>query len=274
MVGSLAQIIALATYGNAYIETGSIPTDFDTSNTTFQFCNMVDFREIKKVSPSSEREERVIALSPHEWFEYLKTGNCKYLRLYYEGSKDKSITKDYKRAGFVGGGGVWFIEAVYNNHSNYWAARWDFTNENVEDRKNWTVKYGLLAERQHTRNIQIDMQLAKDGLKHVLTEITDFALRQDMKFWADIFKKAESILDSASPEENFYHKDLVPIDSYPLSAKQIIFSAGTAWVFGGMGSWNDQGFGDKGENDTYERLSEQLYSKIIEAIIAGINTAN
>jgi predicted butyrate kinase (DUF1464 family) len=52
-------------------------------------------------------------------------------------------------------------------------------------------------------------------------------------------------------------------------ARQLVFSAGSAWVFGGMGSWNDVVFDKDEDNETYERLSEQLYTRINEAIIAG-----
>jgi hypothetical protein len=57
-----------------------------------------------------------------------------------------------------------------------------------------------------------------------------------------------------------------------LTSKQIIFSAGSAWVFGGMGSWNDLGFDSKEDNKTCERLSERFYSNINKAIIVGANT--
>ena len=93
-----------------------------------------------------------------------------------------------------------------------------------------------------------------------------------MQSWAEQFEKSRAILDSISPEDSYYHKDLIQLENYSLTAKQILFSAGSAWVFGGMGSWNDLGFDRKEDNDTYDRLSSQLYSMINEAIIAGINT--
>lgn len=37
MTGPLAQIIALAAFGNDYLANGRIPTGFDNTNTTFQF---------------------------------------------------------------------------------------------------------------------------------------------------------------------------------------------------------------------------------------------
>jgi len=49
MTGTLAQIIALTAFGNDFLKNGTLPTDFNTANTTFQFCNKVDFREFKNL---------------------------------------------------------------------------------------------------------------------------------------------------------------------------------------------------------------------------------
>jgi len=272
MTGILAQVIALTTYGNDYLINGKIPAKFDFENTTFQFCNKVDFREFKKPIFSSELKEKVVAQNPTEWFKYLKDDGCKHLRLYFESSKDQSLAKDHKLAGMVGGGGVWLIETIYDNYSNYWRNRWEVTDKNAIDRKIWSVSYGMIAKKQYTSNLQIDNQSVREKLKQTLTEIADFAFKQNLQNWGELFEEAKATLDSASPEKNYYHKDLIPLENYSLTAKQILFSAGSAWVFGGMGSWNDLGFEKKEDNDTYDRLSEQLYSKINEAIIAGTNT--
>ena len=272
MTGTLAQIIALTAFGNDFLKNGTIPTDFNTANTTFQFCNKVDFREFKKLFFFLKPKETVIANNPTEWFQYLKSDGCKHLRLYFEYSKDQSFAKDHKLAGLVGGGGSWLIEAVYDNHSNYWANRWEVTNQNATDRKIWAVNYGMTVKKQHISNLQIDNQKIKEKLRKTLTEIADFAFRQDLKSWGEQFDKAKLTLDSLTPESGYYHTDLIPVDKYSMTAKQIIFSAGSAWVFGGMGSWNDLGFDSKEDNETYDRLSEQLYSNINEAIIAGTNT--
>ena len=271
MTGTLAQIIALTTYGNAYVKNGTIPDNFSTANTTFQFCNKIDFWEFRKRFFFSKPKEEVIAGDPAEWFEYLKAGGCRHLRLYFEHSKDQSQIKDYKMSGFVGGGGTWFIEAIYDKYSNYWTNRWQ-ANEKATDNKVWTVSYGTILTRQRTINLQIDNEGIKSRLRQTLAEIADFAFKQDLQDWGERFETAKIILESASPEENYYHKDLIPLDNYSLTAKQVLFSAGSAWVFGGMGSWNDLGFESKEDNDTYDRLSEQLYSDINEAIIATVNT--
>jgi len=52
----------------------------------------------------------------------------------------------------------------------------------------------------------------------------------------------------------------------------LIFEAGYAWVFGGMGSWNDIGFQDEKDRQLYEDLSDKLYDLVIAALVAGINS--
>lgn len=70
MTGTLAQIIALTAFGNDFLKNGTISTDFNTTNTTFQFCNKVNFREFKKQFFFSKPKENVIADNPTEWFQY------------------------------------------------------------------------------------------------------------------------------------------------------------------------------------------------------------
>ncbi len=47
MTGILAQIIAITSFGNEYLENGKL-TGFYPQNSTFQHCDFVDFREMKK----------------------------------------------------------------------------------------------------------------------------------------------------------------------------------------------------------------------------------
>lgn len=272
MTGTLAQIIALTAFGNDFLKNGTISPEFNTTNTTFQFCNKVDFRDFKKLFFFLKPKEIVIANSPTDWFQYLKNDGCKHLRLYFEYSKDQSFAKDHKLAGLIGGGGSWLIEAIYDNYSNYWANRWEVTNQNATDSKIWTINYAMTVKKQHISNLQIDNQKTKEKLRQTLTEIAEFAFKQGLKSWGEKFDKAKLTLDSLTPESIYFHTDLIPVDKYTLTAKQIIFSAGSAWFFGGMGSWNDLGFDSKEDNETYDRLSEQLYSNINEAIIAGTNS--
>ncbi len=271
MNGPLAQIVVLVTYGNDLLKNGRTSIDLYPKNSTFQFCDQVDFREFRRSFLLQKTNETVVAADPNKWFERLKIEGCKELRLYFEHSNGRSFAKDYKLAGLVGGGGTWFIEAIYDDRSDAWVGQWMVTDQDHPDRKIWSVKYGRVVTGQQTKNLQIDLSKTKEKLGQTLADIADFAFKHNLEGWGRQFEKAGLILQSNDPGKSYYHWDLIPVHNYSLIAKQVLFAAGTGWVFGGMGSWNDLGFrGD--DNMIYEKLSEQLYSSINEAIIAAVNS--
>jgi hypothetical protein len=270
MTGTLAQIVSLVSFGNEFLNSGALPENYYPENSTFQFCNSVQFVSFRRGLFSSKFKESVIATDPIKWFELLKKEKCKKLCLLYQ-SSDQSNGPDHKLAGFIGGGGSWLIEAVYNKHSDFWANNWTVTNKEAKDRKIWSVKYGATAWDQPTQNLQFDLDTVKGELQDALSNITIFGNRHQLDNWSGVFERAQKALNSEDPVEGFYHKDLIVTQNYPLIARQILFSAGLAWVFGGMGSWNDVGFDTAEDNQAYDDLSAALYSAINTAVMAAAN---
>jgi len=271
MTGPLAQIVTLATFGNDFLFNGRSPGNFYHTNTSFQFCNKVDFRVFRQPFLFLKKKEVVVAKNPIEWFQYLKNDGCKRLRLFFQGSKDQSIAKDHKLAGLVGGGGTWLIEAIYDNYSNGWANRWEVTKKDDPQNKIWTVNYGMTVKKFPSINLQIDQQKCQEELNETLIAIEAFASKPNLEYWHEQFKNARIALYAADPENSYYNKELIPNDRYSLISRQLLYAAGTAWVFGAMGSWNDLGFDHKEENDMYEHLSEVLYERVNQAIISAVN---
>lgn len=271
MTGTLSQIITLTSFGNDFIFSNKLNTNFST-NLSFKFCNKVDFRLFEKPFFFMKQKEKVIADIPNDWFKYLKKSGCKKLRLYFRSSADQSFAKDYKLAGLVGGGGTWFIESVYDNYSNAWANRWEVTKKDDPNDNIWTVNYAQTLSNLPTMDLQISLQKCKEELEKTLTEIEDFANGQNLDYWSNQFAQARKALISNTPESFYYNSDLIVNTNYSLTAKQILYAAGTAWVFGAMGSWNDLGFNTSEDNEKYETLTETLYSKVNEAIISATNS--
>lgn len=51
MNGTLAQLIAIVAYGNECLINDKLVSDFYSSNSTFQFCNRVQFWDIITKNP-------------------------------------------------------------------------------------------------------------------------------------------------------------------------------------------------------------------------------
>ncbi len=152
MTGTLAQIIAITSFGNDYLKSGKL-IDFYPQNSTFQHCDFVDFREMRN------KKEVVIAKNPIEWFKYLESKKCLKLRLFYQSSNKD----DYKFAGFVGGGGNWFIETIFSQHSDLWVSHWDYNKK--LDKKPWQVTYEKVYEKQSIINQELDIDQTREKLK-------------------------------------------------------------------------------------------------------------
>lgn len=116
----------------------------------------------------------------------------------------------------------------------------------------------------------IDMSTLKRRLANTLEQIGDFARKQKMEHFASAFDAGLAQLNSECPGKDLYHTDLAPNGVLPIDAVQLLGAVQAAWVFGGMGSWNDVGFeGD--DQILYEHLSENLFLSLNEAIVAAAN---
>jgi hypothetical protein len=268
MNGEVAQLVALTAHGSAFLSGGSGARDFYPANTTFVYCNEVAFVEVKKFIRA--REEKV-AVDPNAWFLLLKDGGCRRLRLGHQATPSPRFP-DRMMAGFVGGGGRWFIAAAYPDHTDNWLARWEVSAPDAPDRKIWKVTYGKVSSvGQAPRAEAPDLRARSDALESVLTRTESFARTHDAVSFADCFRRALDSLTSDAPEQP-YHTDLLPPSGYGTQAKRVLAACAHAWVFGGMGSWNDLGFEPSEAQREYEHLSDELYAAVNRGIEEGANS--
>src|SRR3569833_801930 len=158
MNGILAQLVSLTSHGNAFLKGNDDIENFYPGNSTFQFCNKVNFVNFKKPLFSSTPKEVQVADNPIEWFRRLKKQGCKGLRLFYEPTQAPPAgTPDHKFAGMVGGGGTWMIETMYGKFSHYWFNRWQVTQKD-DARSVWSVSYGMIDKDQPVSNRRFDIR--------------------------------------------------------------------------------------------------------------------
>ncbi len=271
MTGTLSQIITLVSYGNDFLWHGNLPADFYPNNDAFLHCNSVAFLQFKSSLFSSKQKEITVAENPIEWFTHLKKEKCTKLRLFYQPTKNQVQAPDHKMAGFTGGGGSWYMEAVYNGYSNYWASRWLVSDEKAADKRIWAVSYGQTSTKQASNSVPAFVLSARNTLIESLSEIITFCEEFKLNNWKAIFEKAREQIYNPMPGEGFPNPEWLAPGIHSHTALQLLYASNAAWVFGGMGSWNDQVFEDKEINGRYERLSAQLYNAINGAIMASVN---
>jgi hypothetical protein len=107
-----------------------------------------------------------------------------------------------------------------------------------------------------------ELREAAKNLQKALAAAEAFAENHDLVDSADLFAEALELLDNPAPEIP-YHPDLVP-SSFDALNRKVLACACMAWVFGGMGSWNDAGF----ETDA---ISFELYRALLHAFAAATN---
>jgi len=272
MQTSIAQVAALTIYGNAFLLRPGVAADFYPGNSTFQHCEYVNFVDLRRVG--NQWVEEALASDPLAWFESLAKQGVVTLRMQY-GPSGQTQPADRVLVGLVGGGGRWLIEAQKPGLSDLWEGRWQVGDRTRNDRKIWSVTYARFARNLppiQPQGLEDLERLSREFDKHLIA-IEEFARAQKLDNFANLFQSARSRLHSAPPYSDQHHSDLTRPEFLPVAACKLLAACQDAWVFGGMGSWNDQGF-DAATQPRYEALSEKLYQLLNQAVVVAANSSS
>jgi hypothetical protein len=244
--GEIAQLVALVTHGNAWLVDGGRAPELFPAHTTFQFVADIRFADL--------------AGSTAAWFERLRDRRVRRLRLALP-------SVDPRFAGLAGGvAGKIVTEA---GRREAWTPAWSVKDAHAPDQRVWSVTY---ARRRVLRRLRPGTPIADatHGLERALVAAEDFAQwDRFLSMFASSFVEARDLLAASEPAIP-YHHDLVP-PSWDLGGRRLLAAAGRAWVFGGMGSWNDVYFEEDSARQAYATLSRDLYAAITTAIVAAAN---
>ncbi len=265
-----AQFVALTCHANALLQGRSVPRFFPT-NSTCTFCDWIKFFGVSRTLLGKIREEEV-ANSPDAWFAYLKAANVSAIRLSRAPQNHPKVS-DRMSAGFVGGAGIWAMEAVQQNRkSAIWLSRWEVWYQNAPERRIWRVCYGRVSEMRSPIAPVTDLESLAGRFRSALADIHQFSERHNCGGFTACFSKAIETLDSGGEKRHGYHQDLAPDGCLPSLAMRLLDACQSAWVFGGMGSWNDMTFDGEVQVE-YDRMSEQLFLSLNEVIQAAANAS-
>jgi|SRR5262245_27706557 len=266
MNGPIAQLVATTCYGNASLRRVADIPRFFPDNSTCQFCERISFVEIKTPLIGKQRE-LTIADTPDEWFRYLKNREAYGIRLIHQRQNNPEIS-DRMSAGFVGGGGIWALGVRFRGTTEYWMSRWEMSNQDDPDKQIWRVTYGRVGRQAGIFLPGLGKIAVRSDFISALLQIRAFSEKHNCDFTGFFSRALKSLKENSSEHE--YHNDLWVPGTLSESSQAILDAAQSAWVFGGMGSWNDMMFNGDEERE-YERVSEQLFSALIGAICFAAN---
>jgi hypothetical protein len=265
MNGELAQIVALVAHGNMFLNDPPIERPESLlSNSTFQFVQSVHFN---RYASRDDKEGAPVAQSVGDWLKALRAGGVRQLRYvaYRWGRPDMPE----RVADSFSGGVSRSIQTPTNGGFECWYPLWRHADR---PEKPWDVEYRALTFPYDSAQVP-PMATCRQALQRSLHAAQTFAHRRDVNQagWADVFGQALQLLDSPDPTPP-YHTDLLPVHGYGLDARQIMSACIRAWVFGGMGSWNDMTFGNAAVQREYNAVSDDLYDSIKLAVVGVANS--
>ena len=256
--GELAQYFALAAHGSAWLhgaKTTSMSAELERSNSTFQFVGAVNFAGVGGVSGwlaglSAQGVERIWLAVPD-----LRSAGEDGLAL-------------HQRAAFAGGLAAGLLTTGASGN-DLWRASWEAGDRDAPDRRIWKVDYHRVRVAVGPQHPQVDDAAAT--LDAALAHAEEFASRAELEPWGAIFARARRQWSDPAAKAP-YHQDLFPDHCYSQASRRLASMAQAAWVFGGMGSWNDLGFPESKIHSQYEQVSRDLFAAVMLACVASANS--
>ena len=250
MNGELLQMMQLVVTANHYLKTG-------------EFIDCVSYAHVGSLDFIVERrlfgfwKSKKTLNSVKEWTQWLRSNQVREIFLLL-GWRDG----DRIRSAFANGVDQWEIVCCFKDYVMMWET-WIQFNENQQ---NW--KYIYQANHIEVANSESPpMENNLTVLIGALKEIELLAEKLELVAFARCFSNAWRILEGESIAPTY------EVDWHGLldQERKSIFEALTwAWVFGGMGSWNDGisfAAEEKGLKEEYDLLSGTLYQEILKALI-------
>ena len=171
-------------------------------------------------------------------------------------------------AGFSGGLDVGVAARFTDGSQELWTGRWAVTMPKHPKQLIWSVQFTGVALHRASDDGAV-LNVAAQRLGRALDDVSEYAESSQLEYWRSVFQRARAQLTAETPEIP-YHADMLPPNGYSLDARRLVAAASTAWVFGGMGSWNDIADGDA---ERYRAVTVELFESVLEAVLAGTNSS-
>ena len=248
MTGELEQCIVLTAFGNAMLATPAKETELLTAVPQFTFSHV----GIVRFSHASVKGQDAF----REWIAILRKIDAR--RLWLGQTARPQFLQSHTAEAFANANPR-FITAQTPTGLFGWTPHWEFGKS-----KSWTVTFNEIEAPYAP--VSLNLHSCLDALRQAITEIRDFSKLAAGSNWTRIFDDALKVFEKDDRATQ------LPLIGYSTMAHTLLKAAASAWVFGGMGSWNDIWFEDDKLTPTYTQLTENLYNAIIGSVMSATNS--
>ena len=264
MNGELAAMAAVAAYGSPWLATdgGTPAPELLGSNSCFQYVHALN----AKMPPRGISRRVEVTRGTSAWFKALSQRGIQRLVLVSQ-LRAAGGLQPHLASAFANSGG-WALLASGSGPASSWTISWEVGNRDSPDSRIWDLA-AKSTSADHLQPPASDADDARSTLRSALQDVEEFAQRAGLHDWSPWFARAAALLDDPAPSPP-YHADMLP-SSASLDRRQLAAAVVQAWVFGGMGSWNDAGPTDPADQHEHERVSTQLYDALLKALDAAAN---
>ncbi|MGC9779751.1 MAG: hypothetical protein HZR80_10955 [Candidatus Heimdallarchaeota archaeon] len=253
------QISLLTAYGKAYIEGKDVSFEKNHPGA----YNHRNIRFVAKLPQEQLIKKDIIAENPNDWFKYLKKEKFIRLHLTYQPSAYISSKARLKSVS-DNKGSHWHIIAEKEEKCDIWKSKWQSESGELMS------YYFLMIKDLDLGSVNFPtIETTKLYLKEILNDLVEFTKKNELTNWIEVFQNALNYLSIENPSK-LIEDDYLPTGCYSLEAKQILAACDQAWVFGGIGSWND--VVHVHDYDLYRRLTANLYDTLCNSIVSAINS--
>lgn len=269
-VATVAQLVSIATWANALLRRGADVTALNRGHSTLRVCNKVAFAEIRGLIRSREVP---IAADPLTWLRLLRDEGCKAVRLRnvaVMSASDSAAEPTSETVKTAEPG--WKLETQFDDTVDRWRARWNLTNRYAAENRNWSVVYTRVERKAApTTDPGGDLAALRERLIAAVSELQDFAGRQNQAQWEECLAKARTILELEKPFEESAYPDLLPRVGGTQPARQVLAACCQA-----LGCDVDKSVGatagdPEQDREDYARLTVALHATVAQCVEHAAN---
>ena len=183
MNGELAEVICLATRGTNWLQQElPAPTDFERSNSTFQFVGSAQFVSAQRSRLGRHQQASTVT----DWITNCRSAWASRIWLVIPG-----ISSDVDQYALAfANAGQWGFAVETPNAALLWRATWTVADSDAPDRRIWSVRYDGSPTASFNPQ-RPDFDQAQNDLIQALYAVKDFAAEQSgLANWVDWFRRA------------------------------------------------------------------------------------